>query len=122
MRAGLVEVTPPQLVHELLDERGALLTHQLLPGPQVWLARAPFAAPVAERVDDRQGLDAGLGEAVPDPLSSCCIVADEDACGDESTTTRWSTAFSALPSATTGSTSPRDPKASSTVFMTTPRQ
>ena len=60
------------------------MTHQVLPGPQLRRARAPVEAPAAERVDDRQGLDAGLGEAVPDPLSSRRIVADEDACGDES--------------------------------------
>src|SRR6186997_2105989 len=57
------EVAYAQLVHELVDERGTLVAHELLSASELGAAGGPVEAPVAEGVDDRQGLDAGFREA-----------------------------------------------------------
>ena len=57
--------------------------HEPLPGAQLWRSGAPVQAPVAQCEDDRQGLDAGLGEAVAGPLASRGFVLGQDAGGEE---------------------------------------
>jgi len=50
---------------------------------QIVVARAPGPTPVGEGVQDRDGLDAGLGEAVPSAGAARGRSAGEDACLDE---------------------------------------
>lgn len=77
------EVAGAEFVHELLDERRALIAHELLPAPELVAARAPVEAPVAEGVDDRESLDASFRETVASALPPRGGAAGEDPCVDE---------------------------------------
>ena len=67
----------------LVDEPRAFGAHEFLSCPELWAPGAPVEAPVAEGVDDRQGLDARLREAVPRALTADGVVAGQDSCRDE---------------------------------------
>ena len=68
-----------QFVHGLFDEAMSFVAHEFLANAELGGAVAPVEAPVAEGEDDRQCLDAGLGEAVSSPCAACRVFAAQDA-------------------------------------------
>jgi hypothetical protein len=76
-------VADAKLVHELLDERRALLAHELVPVPELRAAGAPVEAPVADGANDRKRLDTGFREAVASALPPRRGAAGEDSRLDE---------------------------------------
>ena len=69
-------------VHRL-DEAMSFVAHEFLANAEFGGAIAPVEAPVAEREDDRQCLDAGLGEAVASPCAACRVFTAQDGGSDE---------------------------------------
>ena len=61
----------------------SFVAHEFLANAEFGGAIAPVEAPVAEREDDRQCLDAGLGEAVASPRAARRVFAAQDAGSDE---------------------------------------
>lgn len=55
-------MAPPQLIHELGDQRITALADQQLSLLRLRTARAPVEPPVAESEEDRKSPDAGLGQ------------------------------------------------------------